>query len=381
MKQSNDDGLNASEIEWRCQRIRKALAANDLEALLIFSPAWRRENVRYLSDAALEASAAFAYLPSSGAVTAFACSNEDELSLRKSGFVSDIRLIDFPDVVHIADCIGADLRSGRIGLAGLEFLPQRIMAQLQALLPHIEFQRASALMDSVRLVKSDLEISRLRAGGVICDKSWQAFLDACRPGAREFEIIAGVEARLRGEGAEDNFMIIASGGTEVMGMTPPSDRRLKVGDLVRTELTPQTRGYWTQICRTAVIGEPSARQKESFALFEEAVAAGIAVIKPGVTAHDVAKAENDVFRRHGYGEYCTSEYTRVRGHCLGLHLDEYPILEDESTVLEKNSVLIVHPNTYTPLAGYFVLGDPVVVTERGAERLLSTPRQLSVVPV
>jgi Xaa-Pro aminopeptidase len=254
-----------------------------------------------------------------------------------------------------------------------------VWQQLKMHLPKVELVNASALMDKVRLVKSELELARLRRAGKICDKSWRAFQEACRPGAREFEIVAEVEARLRGEGAEDNFMLIASGGSDVRGMTPPSDRRLELGDLVRTELTPQFEGYWTQLCRTLVLGPASAKQKESFDLFNEATAAGLDVIRPGITAHDVAKAENDVFRRYGYGEYCTSEWTRVRGHCLGLYLDEVLILEGVDTVLEKNSVLIVHPNTFTPLAGYFVLGDPVVVTETGVEHLLATPRELFVV--
>ena len=365
------------EVEWRGVRIRKALAAAGLDSLIVYAPAWRRENIRYLTDAPLDASAALAYLPSSGEATAFACSRGDAHAMRQAGFVDDVRSIAFPDMGGLAERVREDVTRGRVGLAGAEFVPVAIWRQLESLLPSIELVNASILMDGVRLVKSDFEIQRLSRAGEICDISWKAFQDACRPGAREFEIVADVEASLRAQGAEDNFMLIASGGDDVRGMTPPSDRRLERGDLVRTELTPQFKGYWTQICRTAVIGPPSAKQRESFALFEEAVAAGLDTIKPGVTAHDVAKAENDVFRRYGYGEYCTSEYTRVRGHCLGLYLDEVHIIEGVDTVLEENSVLVVHPNTFTPLAGYFVLGDTVVVTPQGAKPLLSSPRELN----
>jgi Xaa-Pro aminopeptidase len=369
----------AAEMQWRSARIRNALAAAKLDALIVFSPAWRRENIRYLTDAALESNAAFAYLPPTGVPTAFVCSQTDAHAVRRAGFVEDVRNTSLADVSGLAERVRADVPSGRIGVAGAEFVPFTVWQQLKTHLPKAELVNASALMDKVRIVKSDLELARLRRAGEICDKSWRAFQDACRPGAREFEIVAEVEARLRAEGAEDNFMLIASGGSDVRGMTPPSDRRLEPGDLVRTELTPQFEGYWTQICRTLVLGPPSAKQKESFELFNEACAAGLDVIRPGVTAHDVAKAENDVFRRYGYGEYCTSEWTRVRGHCLGLFLDEVLVLEGVDTVLEKNSVLIVHPNTFTPLAGYFVLGDPVVVTDKGPQKLLSTPRELNVV--
>ena len=374
------ENSNAAELEWRAQRIRTAMVGADLDGVLAFAPAWRRENVRYLTNAGLESSAAFAYLPAAGAVTAFVSSYEDELAVRSGGFVTDIRQVTFPDIAAVVERLRADLRKGRLGVGGAEFVPAILWQQLQNLLPGVELVSASALMDQVRLVKSAWELAWLRKAGEICDKSWLAFQRACVPGAREFEIVAAVEAQLREMGADDNFMLIASGGSDVRGMTPPSDRKLEKGDLVRTELTPQFHGYWTQICRTLVLGPPSDKQCESFDLFQEAVAAGLAVARPGVTAHEIATAENDVFRKYGYGEYCTDEWTRVRGHCLGLHLDEVPIIEGVHTVLEKNAVLVVHPNTFTPLAGYFVLGDPIVITEKGAEKLLSTPCEMNVVP-
>jgi Xaa-Pro aminopeptidase len=367
------------ERDWRYRRVRRAMAEDELAGLLVYSPAWRRENVRYLTGAALRASAALVFLPIEGAATAFVLTPEDEAAVLAAGFVADVRETTLHDLTPVADAIGAGVRGARLGVAGAEFVPRASWRSLEAALGRAELVGASALLDRTRLVKSEWEIAQLRRAGAICDAAWAAFVEACRPGAREFEIVASVEASLRRHGGEDNFMLFASGGSEVRGMTPPSDRRLEKGDLVRTELTPRWNGYWTQICRTAVLGPPSPKQRESFELFDEAVAAGLDAIRPGVTAHDVAKAENDVFRKRGYGEYCTSEYTRVRGHCLGLHFDEVPILEDVDTVLEANAVLIVHPNTYTPLAGYHVLGDPVVVTERGAERLIATPRELDVV--
>jgi Xaa-Pro aminopeptidase len=160
-------------------------------------------------------------------------------------------------------------------------------------------------------------------------------------------------------------------------MAPPSGKRLRRGDLVTTELTPCVDGYYAQICRTLVLGAASTEQTECFALYCEALEAGIAAVRPGVRAADIARAENDVFRRHGLGDYVTSEYTRVRGHGLGLFPDTKPhILEDVETIIKAGMTLIVHPNTYHPLVGYFVLGDALIVTPAGAEVLIRTPRAL-----
>lgn len=370
------------ERDWRINRTRGAMEKAEMDGFLAFAPGWRRENVRYLTGAALRGSFALAYLPAAGKPTAFAGTAEDEQAIRDQGWVEDVRPLVFP---HCKELIGRLQEGGaprKLGVAQLELMPGIILEAIRKAFPDMEIVSASGMMNRVRLVKSEWELEQIRRAGVICSAGWQAFVAALQPGAMEYEIVAAVEAELKRLGAQDNFMLFASGGTEVMGMTPPGNRRLQRGDMIRTELTPQLNGYWAQICRSAVLGDPSEGQLRSFELFKEALEAGLAAVRAGVTAHDIACAENDVFRKYGYGEYCTSQYTRVRGHGHGLYLDEVPmIIEGDQTVLEENSVIIVHPNTYTPLAGYHVLGDPVVVKKDGYELLLTTERILFTAPV
>ena len=193
--------------------------------------------------------------------------------------------------------------------------------------------------------------------------------------------MAEVEAFFRAHQVDDNFQIIGVGGVDVRGMTPPGGRRLKRGDMVTTELTPCVAGYYAQICRTLVVGEASDEQRAAHALYRESMEAGIAAVRDGVTAADIARAENDVFRKHGLGDYTTSEYTRVRGHGMGLFADSKPhLLENVTTRIDAGMTLIVHPNTYHPAVGYLVLGDAVLVTQQGCEVLTQTPRELFSVP-
>jgi Xaa-Pro aminopeptidase len=236
---------------------------------------------------------------------------------------------------------------------------------------------ATALVDKLLMYKGAGEVALVRRAAQIADEAYAEFVRAVRPGRRQFEIVADIEAHLRRRGCPDNFMIIGSGGKDVFGMAPPSERRIAPGDLVTTELTPAVQGYFAQICRTLVVGKATEAQRRAFAVYVEAMEAGIATVRPGVRAADVAKAENDVFRKHGLGEYTTSQWTRVRGHGMGMFADSKPhILEDIETVLEPGMTLIVHPNTYHPDAGYIVLGDAVLVTDNGVEVLCKTPREL-----
>jgi len=371
------------DIGARRARVREAAAKAGLDGLLAFAPGWRRENVRYLTGSLFRGAFAFAWLPADGPPVAFFANRADEQAVRQVGWVDDVQVVPFPDVAQVAARVSQDLPGGaRIGVSQLELMPRAIARTLGDGLPRAELVNATRLMDMVRLVKSDWELEQVRRAGVVCAAGWEAFVRALRPGVREYEVVAEVEAQIKSLGAQDNFMLFASGGDEVRGMTPPGARQLRVGDMVRTELTPSLDGYYAQICRSAVLGQPSDGQRRSFDLFNEAVEAGLNAVRAGVTAGDVARAENDVFRKHGYGEYTSSKYTRVRGHGHGLHPDEVPsLLEDDETVLEENAVIIVHPNTYTPLCGYHVLGDPVVVKKEGYEPLLTTERILFTAPV
>jgi len=377
MTTNHDGGADAAERALRLGRVRSAMAAGGLDALLAFAPAWRRENVRYFTDAPLAGTASFALLTAADAdgVSAFSTRRADLDSIAGRGWVTDTQPLSVRAPSALIERL-ASAAPARLGVAHYELLPEILLSELTRALPRTEIVSATGLMDDVRLVKSDWEIARMRQAAGVVDAGWNAFVDALRPGLPEHGIVAAVEAAIKGLGAEDNFMLIASGGDEVRGMTAPTPRLLAQGDMVRTELTPQLNGYWLQICRSAVVGRASDAQRRSFDLFNEAVEAGIAAVHPGVTAHEVARAQNDVFRARGLGEYCTSQYTRVRGHGHGLHIDETPIIEGNETELPENAVFIIHPNTYTPIAGYHVLGDPVRVTRDGAEILITTERKL-----
>jgi Xaa-Pro aminopeptidase len=261
------------------------------------------------------------------------------------------------------------LMSGRTAVAGREFMEARFVDASTV--------SATAAIEVLRRSKTAEEIEFIKQAARLADAGYQRFVEAAEIGMAEYELVAEVEAFLKTNGAEDNFMLIGSGGTEVFGMRPPTERRFQKGDNITTELTPQVNGYYAQICRTMVLGEPSAEQRRSFAIFQEAQAAAQDFIKPGVNIKDVARVQNDVFRREGYGEYTGARYTRVRGHNLGLYPDENPwVLEDVDCVVNKNMVVIAHPNTYLPLSGYMVFGDTLLVTDAGCVSLHGTEKKL-----
>ena len=359
----------------RKQRLVGAMAESGIDMLLVYGNAWQSDYLRYTTDYSILEGQGLALVRSDGQVTLYL---DSPLEVDRAQIECPaVEVVQAPDLIATVDKALDRFRNQRIGAAPYRLLPRRLAARAKDL----QLNDQTAFLDRLLMRKMESEIAAMRRAARLADEGYAVFRNAARPGRADYELIAEIEAFFRANGVDHNFQIIGVGGPEVRGMAPPSGRKLKRGDMVTTELTPCVDGYYAQICRTLVVGEANADQKAAHALWRESMEAGIAVVRDGVTAADIARAENDVFRAHGMGEYTTSEYTRVRGHGLGLFVDTKPhILEDVTTRIDAGMTLIVHPNTYHPVVGYMVLGDSVVVTEDGCEVVTATPRNLFSVP-
>ena len=355
----------------RIKRLTDAMQESGLDAMLVYGNAWQGDYLRYATDFGILEGQALAIVRGDGHITLYLDSplEADRAALDCPG----IEVVLAPDITGEVEAALDRMRNQSMGAAPQRLLPRRIALRAGEL----KITDETGFVDRLLMRKLDEEIDAIRRAAHLADEGYKVFMQAVRPGRADYELVAEAEAFFRANGVDDNFQIIGVGGVEVKGMAPPSGKRLKRGDMVTTELTPCVEGYYAQICRTLVVGEASAEQRAAHVLWREAMEAGIAAVRPGITAADIARAENDVFRRHGMGQYTTSEYTRVRGHGMGLFADSKPhILEDVMTRIEAGMALIVHPNTYHPVVGYMVLGDGVAVTDDGCEVLTGTPREL-----
>ncbi len=357
----------------RLLQLTSLMADRGWDLLLLYGHTWRKDFFRCLVNLNFSGPHAAAILSRAGDLAVLLSDPWDAEAARAEPGVLVITEPDFPrGLSHFF----TEHKGSNLAIAGMELMEARFVAAAGESCGRAPVS-ATFDVEELRRVKNPDEIAILKKAAELADRGYQYFADVAEEGMKEYELVAEVEAFLKSNGAEDNFMLIASGGTEVTGMKPPTERVLRKGDSVTTELTPQINGYWAQICRTLVMGEPSAEQRRAFSIFSEAQQAALDFLKPGVNISDVARVQNDVFRKAGYGDYTGPKYTRVRGHGLGLHLDENPyVLEDVNYIVKKGMVLIAHPNTYLPLSGYMVFGDSLLVTENGCVSLSSTERKL-----
>jgi Xaa-Pro dipeptidase len=364
----SDRFVGSAAYRARMKNLQRTMEAADIHRLLLYGNNWHADFLRYASDFGIVEGQGLALFEREDIVTLVL---DDPVEAERARAETPHKVVSTRDLVGAGKKLLSGVGNRGVAVAPYHLIPYGLIRDAEEL----RLRDGDKLIEPLLMDKLPEEHVHVRHAAVLADRGYEIFRAAARPGRKDYELIAEVEQFFRSEGVTENFMIVGVGGREVRGMAPPSGKVLKDGDLVTTELTPCVDGYYAQLCRTLVVGEPSELQLKSFCVFQDALDAGLKAVRAGVTAAEVAKVENDVFRRYGLGQYVTSEYTRVRGH--GLFPDQTPqLLEDVSVPLTVNMTMIVHPNTYHPDVGYLVLGDTIIVTPDGHEALSTHPRAL-----
>jgi Xaa-Pro aminopeptidase len=248
---------------------------------------------------------------------------------------------------------------------------------LQELEPRLRYLRAGKLMAQLRIVKSDAEIDLLRAAGAAVDRVVPR-LAAMRFGGRtEIEVSREVKRMTVEEGSDlATFAIVASGPNAASPHHEPGERVIALGDAVVVDFGGTVGGYCSDTTRTFHVGEPTAEFVAAYEVLQDAQAAGVAAVAPGVAAQEIDRVTRAVIERAGYGEY----FIHRTGHGIGLdgHEDPY-LVEGNEMPLRPGMAFSVEPGIYVPGRFGMRIEDIVVATDDGSERLNLSYRSLHLV--
>ena len=288
-----------------------------------------------------------------------------------------IRVTGAEDIVAaLLSSLGRNAQAA-IGAAGLAALPSGLAMAISAALPAA--RAADGIVFDAARCKTEEEIASARAAARIAELGYAHLLEIARPGMSEDELALALKMHMKRLGAEDNFLLLCA-SPHNRAVQPSTGRKLARGDVILAEITPSVGGQLTQICRTAVLGEPAPVLREKYELVVAAMNHGIAAARPSVPMARVCGAINAVLEAQGYGEYCHPPHIRRRGHGLGFASTRPgDVSLDNATPLEPGMLFMIHPNQYLPETGYLLCGEPVVLTANGAEVLTRAPSTLGII--
>ena len=371
--------FSQEEYDARLARARTRMAADNVEVLLVHTPA----NQCYLTG--FQTLNLYDYscliLPIDG--TPFIqVLDLEEGNVSLTSRIEDVVVytaVDDP-VMMTQDLLrGRDLLSRRIGIeADTPFLTPRRFGALSQVLPNVI--DASDLVKMIRLVKSPAEIDYVQQAARVTEAGMQDGLNAIGEGATDQDVARACYEAMIGGGSEYMCIdpIITTGRRSGIPHTSHKRHSVQPGDNVFIELGACIERYSAPIMRTAVLGSPSANVQRTTEASFVALDNAMAAMKPGVSGDDVARAgwagidmdRSEVFF-HGVVAYSIGLGFPPNWGDYRLYLTK-----GEETLLEAG-MLFHLPIAIRDVGNYCVgFSETVVITETGCEQITQYERQL-----
>lgn len=301
---------------------------------------------------------------------------------------------------EIVSILNSVLTAGQqVGYIGKSETPVTIYDDLRTSIQSNALIEANHIIDALRIVKDSHAIRFHRRSAKVCDGLFEYFKDKVRSGKPVYQIQADLEHKAKSEGCEYASTFLS------VGKTADRPRYAKreclhipeKGDQVLLALFVLLDGHWGHAIRTGTMDAPNAVQQKIFKRTLEMQEAALEQFIPENFLDDVWKASESVLARYYPDARDKDWYWLKTGHSIGLDYSD-PILSSvfptpsamrkmnsEQTTHAQSRIQILpgmlfelHPNIFVPGEATAAIGDMVLVTETGHERITLFPRELMV---
>ena len=375
----------AEELAARRAAAGEAMAARGLAGLLVFKP----ESMFYLTGYDTFGFCFFQclWLGRDGAMTLLTRA-PDLRQARHTSVIDDVRVwVDGPEANPAAEL--RDIVAGHGGggeRIGVELDTYGLTASswrwLEAALDGFcTLEDASGLVSEHRLVKSPAELECVRRAAELGDDALAEAERLAVPGAFEGDILAAMQGVVFRGGGDypGNEFVIGSGRGALLCRYFSGRRRLGTRDQLTLELAGAWRHYHAALMRTFVIGPVGSEQLSMHRACSDALDACLEEVRPGRAFGDVFDAHARVLDAAGL----RAHRMNACGYSLGATfaptwMDGPMFFAGNPRPIAPAMTLFVHVIVADSDAGLaMTLGETVIVTAEGCERLSHAPRNVS----
>jgi Xaa-Pro dipeptidase len=192
--------------------------------------------------------------------------------------------------------------------------------------PKVAFVNATPVTGGCRSVKSPAELALMQHANNVTIAAYKAGIETLHEGMTQYDLNGNIAAAYRALGYTGEAAVSFGKYTAFPhGSIQP--QKLQLGDFVLFDDGCSVEGYQSDITRTMIFGEATARQKQIWELERKAQNAALAAAKPGATCESVDAAARKVITDFGFGpDYKVPGLPHRTGHGIGLDIHEWPYL-------------------------------------------------------
>lgn len=367
----------------RISRIATALRSQGLDAFLAVSPTatCTLSGCHLLTQTVIPDREAYVLITADGEASYLLCSIEEKSAAAHS-WIKDLYLytefVDNPAARAAAMLEDKGLADGKIGIE-VHALSAASYDTLTTSLPAALFVSWDQQYGETVMIKDPYEIEALSEAGELTRLAIIEGLTGAAPGSTELEVANRILSRIMAAGIVALFNVFAAGPNINVTHAEATDRVLQPGEIVRLDMGGRMakNNYLADMARTAVVGSPSAAQKQVYAALydiQKRVFEACEINKPvSELYHTCAAAFADHHLPFGMAHI---------GHGMGIGLHEAPMINPRNqTLLQPGMVLNIEPHVSLPDQNEsYHIEDLVLITRDGPLLMTSPTAELIVIP-
>ncbi|WP_422368930.1 M24 family metallopeptidase [Pelagibius sp.] len=376
-------GFEQAEFERRLDRAQALMAEEGLGGVLLTT----EPEIRYFSGFHTlfwqsPTRPWFLFLPKTGAPVAVI--PEIGADLMRRTWVRDIRTWSAPSPADDGLSLLRELlepyaeKGAAVGmLKGHETHLRMPLGDFERLLEHLPgltIRDATALVKSLRMVKSEAEIEKIGHICAVASRTFAAADGLFHAGQPLTEAFRAFKIECLTQGADDVPYLVGGAGRGGYSdvISPPSPRPLQIGDVLMLDTGSVFDGYFCDFDRNFAIGAAEDEARRAHEVLYAATEAGLKAARPGVAAADLFQAMQSVIAQFDDQAHNNQGGDVGRlGHGLGMQLTEWPSnAAFDRTVLQENMVMTLEPSLSYG-AGKIMVHEENIVVRDGAPTLLS----------
>jgi Xaa-Pro aminopeptidase len=232
------------------------------------------------------------------------------------------------------------------------------------------------IIEKLRAVKDQDEISKIKKACELTDKCFNHLLEFIKIGTTEKEIALEIEIFFRTNGAEGLAFdpVVAIGQNSANPHWKPTDRAVKMADLILIDMGCKYEGYCSDMTRTIFMGCILEEIKPVYDLVLKNQLYTTQEIKEYASIKTLSQMVESNFKLNNF------DLIHSLGHSIGMETHEIPYINSKNdTFLKENMVIANEPGIYIPDKYGIRIEDTILVEKNGCTVLTKSPKNYVII--
>jgi Xaa-Pro dipeptidase len=206
------------------------------------------------------------------------------------------------------------------------------------------------LVRACRMVKSSSELALMQAANTVTISALRYAHAHIRAGMQAADILSLMVAATEQLGGKHEFTLVLLNEASAYPHGSIKPQQVREGSVILIDTGCSVQGYQSDISRSWVFGEISARQRELWDTVKRGQELALETAKSGVAAGEVDKAVRAFYEQKGWSrDYGLPGLSHRTGHGIGMDVHEPPYLvRNDTTPLQPGMCFSDEPGLYIP---------------------------------